>query len=63
MSKQGRFQAWLASRRLARFHRRCDRLGIPGDVRRRMVRAATKTGKKLKAPDWYAGRTNERDRP
>jgi hypothetical protein len=36
---------------VARFHRRCDRLGIPSDVRSRLL----KIGAPI--PDWYAGRT------
>lgn len=43
-------------RRLNRFHRKCDRLGVPSDVRHRIIRMAAATGEKLKAPDWYAGR-------
>lgn len=41
---------WRRARRLRAFHRRCDRLRIPDDVRVRLLKASNK------APDWYAGR-------
>lgn len=44
--------------RLRRFHRKCDKLGVPGEVRERMIRMAEQSGEKLRAPDWYAGRTD-----
>lgn len=40
------FDRW----QMRRFHRSCDRLGIPDDTRERILKA-TKS-----APDWYAGR-------
>lgn len=45
-----RISDWRKARRLRRFHRRCDRLGIPQDVRVRLLRISDE------APDWYAGR-------
>jgi len=41
---------WLAARRLRKFHRDCDRLRIPADVRVRLLKISDR------APDWYAGR-------
>lgn len=46
----------LQARRQRRFHRTCENLGIPSDVRQRFIRMAEHSGEKLKAPDWYAGR-------
>lgn len=46
----GRLSVWWGAWRLRRFHRRCDRLGVPQEVRARMWKAACKT------VDWYAGR-------
>jgi len=43
-------------RELRRFHRKCARRGVPGDVRQRLISMAKERGQKLKAPDWYAGR-------
>lgn len=52
-------RAWLEQRRLDRFHRKCDRLGVPADVRSAYLRMCRSSGKKPSAPTWYAGRTAE----
>lgn len=49
-------KGWLEARRLRRFHRKCDRLDIPSEVRKRLISMAEQSGEKLRAPDWYAGR-------
>jgi hypothetical protein len=41
---------WYRAWRLRRFHRRCDRLRVPDDVRAQMLKISTEP------PDWYAGR-------
>lgn len=50
--RMSRFAKWRFRRRRARWHRKCDRLGIPGYVRVRMRKMDPEY---RDAPDWYAG--------
>lgn len=53
MGEKGRYRRW----RLRRFHRRCDRLRIPADVRERLLKMGDTP------PDWYAGRQTPEPEP
>jgi len=46
-----------AQRAVRKFHRRCDRLGIPDHIRERQLKSAFSLGEKPAPPDWYAGAT------
>jgi len=47
-----RLRSYRRRRQLEAFHRQCDKLGVPEDVRRRLL----KMGGRPTAPDAYAGR-------